>query len=114
MNAEPATHPSVAQLAAYALGKLDEAAIRAVARHLEGCDGCRRAVDNQPADSSVGLVRPAKTPATVLPAASPAAPKGATVGPQRPAAQPLPGLPAELAQHPRFRLLRELGRGGMG
>jgi hypothetical protein len=105
MNAEPTTHPTPTDLAAFGLGKLIGAAAAAVARHLESCDACRRAVENVPADSFVGLVRNARNPAAASPANPPAPP---------PSPEPVPELPAELAEHPRFRIVRELGRGGMG
>jgi serine/threonine protein kinase len=106
MSAEPTTHPTATELAAFGLGKLTATAAAAVARHVERCDACRRAVENVPADSFVGLVRNARNPPTVSPA-DPGAPP-------RPSAESLPELPAELADHPRFRIVRELGRGGMG
>jgi serine/threonine protein kinase len=103
-------------LIAFGQGKLTGDAAETVARHLETCDVCRNSVANAPADSFVGLVQSAKRegPAgTRLPApsrlgASPSLMGGAA------ATAPPQGVPPELAEHPRFRIVRELGRGGMG
>jgi hypothetical protein len=89
MHADPATHPSGEQLAAYGLGKLDDAEATGVGEHLETCEGCRQSVEDTPPDPFVQALQAA-----------------------RPA--PEPTLPPELANHPRFRIVRELGRGGMG
>ena len=43
MNAPHANHPSPADLAAFAVGKLPDADAAAVAAHLESCPDCRRA-----------------------------------------------------------------------
>src|SRR5438552_2815624 len=82
------THPSAQKLAAFGLGKLAGAAADAIARHIESCDACRHEVENVPADPFLGLIR--------------------SVG--RPTPTPL-DLPPELAAHPRFKVVRELGRG---
>jgi hypothetical protein len=120
MNAEPQTHPAAEQLAAYGLGKLSEADTAAVAGHLEACDACRRTVEGVPPDSFIGMVRsakPAAPQATPAPAAAPSllGTSASLAGdPPPPAADAPPDLPPELAVHPRFRIVRELGRGGMG
>jgi serine/threonine protein kinase len=84
-------HPTAQELAAYGQGKLSARAAAAVATHLKQCAPCRLTAG-----------APTRTTATRLPAS------------EQPAlATPL-NLPAELASHPRYRVLRELGRGGMG
>src|SRR6516165_9382648 len=94
------THPSPQDLTAFGLGKLPERAAAAVAAHLETCAACRQAVADLPPDSFVGKVHAARpgVEATPLPA------RGA-----RPPAETPPDLPPELARHPRYRVLRELG-----
>jgi tRNA A-37 threonylcarbamoyl transferase component Bud32 len=117
MKAQVASHPSAEQLSNYALGKLDEAAVAGIHRHLEGCEACRQTASSIPADTFVGKVQSAKGAVSVA-AATPA--PAATLGPlaQPPAmAEPtasMAGLPPELASHSKFQIVRELGRGGMG
>jgi tRNA A-37 threonylcarbamoyl transferase component Bud32 len=108
------THPTPQELAAFGLGKLTGGAADAVAAHLEGCSACRQAVADLPPDSFLGKVRAAQPGASALPRGT--GPGGATALPNRAArpAAPPPNIPPELASHPKFRILRELGRGGMG
>ncbi len=112
MPVKPVTHPTAEELSAYGLGQLNESRTAAVARHLQSCPQCRQAVSRVSPDSFAGQV-PAARPAgsgTQLPAA----PLGAS--PARPAApkDQAPELPPDLANHAKFRILKELGRGGMG
>jgi anti-sigma factor RsiW len=106
MTAPHASHPTPADLAAFAAGRLSSAAAGVVAAHLAECPGCRRAAEKAHGDSFVARVRaggvPGVTDATVLP------------GPPWPDSAAAADLPPELANHPRYRILRELGRGGMG
>jgi hypothetical protein len=102
-----ATHPTPDALAAFAVGKLPDADARAVASHLVACPDCRRAAEEtHGADSFVARLRAAGAPGssadTQLPGPRQASPAAAL------------NLPPELAGHPRYRILRELGRGGMG
>jgi hypothetical protein len=87
------THPSSRELAAFRRGELSAGPADTVARHLETCAACRQAVEDGPTASVPGETRADQA------AAGPGAP---------------PRLPPELADHPRFRVVRELGRGGMG
>jgi hypothetical protein len=84
------THPTAQALAQFGHGKLPEAQAATVATHLETCADCRQAVAALPPDSFLSKVR----------AAAPAAPRA--------------DVPPELASHPKFRIIRELGKGGMG
>jgi serine/threonine protein kinase len=105
-------HPSAQALALFGHGKLSEAQAATVATHLETCADCRKAVTSLPPDSFVGKVRAAKPgSSSLLPSRHGAAASRAAR--PAPAAAP-PDLPAELASHPKFRIVRELGRGGMG
>jgi len=116
MSPAPTTHPSVQELAAFSLGKLTGTPAEAIAHHLDGCKACCEVVAKATGDSFLELVRSAKTRgATMVAGAGPSLP---------PASQsllagspPAPGpqdLPPELADHPRFQIVRQLGRGGMG
>ena len=89
MHANPMTHPNMERLAGFALGTLDDAECAALAEHLETCQSCRRTIEETPSDTFVDALKTAR-PAGV------------------------PALPRDLANHPRFRILRELARGGMG
>jgi serine/threonine protein kinase len=112
-NAVP--HPSAPELAAFALGKLPEAALAVIADHLEKCPACRKTIESVPADSFVAKVRSAKPDVSSLPA-RPARADDTVNVPTTPAAPLVPPeeLPPDLAHYAKFRFLRELGRGGMG
>jgi serine/threonine protein kinase len=99
--------PTAVTLAGFAQGKLPPAEAVAVADHLARCPACVRAVEQVSGDSFINLVQGARPSQpghshTHLPARSAPTPAG------------VPVLPPELAAHPRYRILRELGRGGMG
>jgi anti-sigma factor RsiW len=105
MTAPRAQHPSPDDLAAFAVGRLGGSAAAAVAAHLEKCPACRRAAARAPA-----AARP-RNVAAAEGVTAPTAQPGAPLPPTTPAAG---GPPPELTGHPRYRVLRELGRGGMG
>ncbi|HTU19359.1 MAG TPA: family 16 glycoside hydrolase, partial [Gemmataceae bacterium] len=76
---------------------------------------CRQAVANVTPDSFLGKVRDAGPHGSSFPPAL----ERPVNAPNRTGQQPMnspscPNLPPELAQHPKYRILRELGRGGMG
>jgi anti-sigma factor RsiW len=105
------TYPTPEQLAAFAVGKLADADACAVAAHLESCPDCRQAAESAPGDSFVARLKDAARPSGETAPAS-GAPLPDTPAPA-PAAPP-PGLPPQLAAHPRYCVLGQLGRGGMG
>ncbi len=108
-------HPTPQELTAFGLGKLPESAAAAIAAHLESCPACRQAVAGVSADSFLNKVRDAKQDKTSLPQ-SLAQPQNAPSSSGQPAIPivPCPNVPPELANHPKYRISRELGRGGMG
>src|SRR5262249_5573427 len=65
-----------------------------------------------PPDSFLGKVRAAKPGSSSLPPSRPGA-AGSVPDQSAPTAPP-PDVPPELANYPKFRIVRELGRGGMG
>jgi anti-sigma factor RsiW len=109
-------HPAPTRLAAYAAGRLGAAEAAEVERHLIACSVCREEVL-----AALPLVGPGvATLPTVAPAAFPPAtvagpgPRGATLPASVGPGQGVP-TPAQLpAQFGRYRILRRLGRGGMG
>lgn len=88
------THPSRDELALFAVGNLASTTLEDIAQHLEECPACRSQVEQASGDTLTALLREADT-ALDLP----------TTG-QTP--------PLELLNHPRYRLIRQLGVGGMG
>ena len=97
------SHPDPHVLAAFARGGLPAAELNAVADHVAGCRACCDALGRVPDDTLVGLAKQAggHTPEASLPSFP----------------VPIPDtepIPAELADHPRYKVLAELGAGGMG
>jgi formylglycine-generating enzyme required for sulfatase activity/serine/threonine protein kinase len=106
------THPEREKLRAFGLGKLDPAEALEIEAHISQCDECCRTLLHLSDDTFVDLVRrseggfEAKDPA----------PLGHEVtlsDSGQPSGRPL-DLPAALADHPRYRLVELLGKGGMG
>ncbi|HLN31826.1 MAG TPA: protein kinase [Gemmataceae bacterium] len=112
-----AIHPSNQDLAAFSQGRLSDAASAAIAQHLETCSACGKIIKSLPPDSFLVKLRAAKPGgSSVLPGPSPSRMSDVTGPPEAassPASQP-PDLPPELANHPKYGIVRELGRGGMG
>src|SRR5579862_6139313 len=112
------THPSAQELNAFGQGKLSDAAATTIARHLETCLDCQEAVANLPPDAFVAKVKAAKASSSSLPPGqAPVLPTRQPSVPGTPAVD-APGVPAavppELANHAKYCIERELGRGGMG
>jgi WD40 repeat protein/serine/threonine protein kinase len=106
----PTTHPGPETLRAFGEGRLPPEDAAGVEQHLADCEGCCLALAETPADSFVARLRQARD---IPPAGDDEAPT--RLGPG--SATPLPAvvrIPPELAGHPRYRVLRLLGRGGMG
>ncbi len=113
---EAMIHPTPQELTAFGLGKLPERAAAVVAAHLGVCPDCRQAVAGVLPDSFLDKVRDASPGGSSFPP-NPPRPDNAPSSAGRPAtpAAPLcPNLPPELANHPKYQILRELGHGGMG
>src|SRR6185437_6650989 len=113
METRPILHPSTETLRALALGKLNDSAALAVMNHLDSCPDCCKEVAATTNDDFLnrlgqvhdrgGTFAPAKTLNEAGRNAPP--PLGRTT---------LFNVPPELADHPDYEVLRELGRGGMG
>jgi len=86
-------------MAAFLAGTLSNADLALTADHIAGCDACCQALREIPEDEFISRLRSAATPTNVGDGPSGAAPSS---------------LPRELVEHPRYKLGRFLGRGGMG
>jgi tRNA A-37 threonylcarbamoyl transferase component Bud32 len=112
MNPLKVDHPGSAELAAFALGQLEEGLAVGVEAHLAVCEPCRRAVDSAPDDAFVVKVQDAF--------ATRREDLQRSAGGDGLRTQTLPprgvstDIPADLAGHPRYRLIDLLGEGGMG
>lgn len=105
----PDVHPNIDQLAAFDQGRLAEADWSAVEQHLAACTSCCTVLETTPGDSLVTLVQAA------LRAGSEKLTQEYRNSETAEASRPAPAeVPAELAGHPRYRVLRCLGAGGMG
>lgn len=127
------THPAPSDLHAFLLGRMSANDLARVESHVEGCAHCCDVLSRLEDDRLVELARAAHSPlaATRSDAATdaPASPESSgsfssDVQPvlrgedRSPVAhvQPSPAdaIPVALRDHPRYRVLRVLGRGGMG
>ena len=95
------SHPTPEQLAAFVQGRLSPAEQTTLEEHIAGCEACCRKMQAAPDDTLLGQLRGSATP---LHLSRPA-------GVSQQAAQE---VPPELIDHPRYRIVRQLGIGGMG
>jgi WD40 repeat protein len=98
-----AEHPTYDQLRAFAEGRLEDADFTMVESHIAACEVCCQALEVAPADSFVGRLK-------VLERAGGAT----TTDTSAPTLVNPLAVPAELADHPRYRILGLVGQGGMG
>ena len=104
--------PSTEQLSAFSLGKLTDAEVEAIGRHLANCPSCTAAVQNVPGDSFVDQLKAARplAGATMLPPGS-----TPSLGPSRvPASAAGPAVPPELQGHRSSSMGRSAWRSGCG
>ena len=122
MSESPAQHPGKELLVAFGLGKLEPDAATTVEAHLEECTECCETLLDLKEDTFVNLVRQAREPQglTLAPATERTDGRpdeesfdATIVLPSRTAIGDA-GPPPELAEHPRYRIVELIGRGGMG
>ena len=127
MTTTDKAHPPKDQLIAFGQGKLAADESSSVEQHLEVCRECCETLLDLKDDTFVGLVRLSKTEDAVAEAASIRTDPGAdancvghdsahsaTLLVQTGEAVSVDELPAELREHPRYRIVELIGRGGMG
>src|SRR5262245_56448584 len=94
-----AAHPSPQHLAAFAVGKLVGPGADFVGTHLEGCGQCREFVARTPNDTLIGLLKPTGSPTgDYTPSQAGVATAADTLS-----------VPPELANHPKYQVIRPLG-----
>lgn len=104
--------PKPETLAAFARGDMTADELAAVAEHVGQCDACCRALKLVPEDSLAGLARAAAANPVALAATN--LPGAQTDGSTNKGKPPTKKIPAGFADHPRYRIISELGAGGMG
>ena len=116
MDASGSSHPSDQTLRAYGVGKLYGSLAESVHSHLSDCGECRQRVAEMSADTFLDKLRDAQARPHSPPPVSPSfAGLSMTQGsPRSIKPPPANSLPPGLADHPDYKILGELGSGGMG
>lgn len=96
-----AAHPRVEDLVAFVQGRLDPDAQAAMESHIQGCAECCARLETAPNDTLIECLQDNGTEGGFP-----------TGSPNRNAA--MAAVPPALRDHPRYRVLRLLGSGGMG
>jgi serine/threonine protein kinase/putative intracellular protease/amidase len=97
-------HPTAEQLRAFGLGQLGPGESAEVERHVEHCDDCCQALQSIPDDTVMVKLKQCHTVVSRADEPDPQLERDSDQG----------GIPVALQEHPRYRVLKVLGRGGMG
>ncbi|HUG18350.1 MAG TPA: protein kinase, partial [Planctomycetaceae bacterium] len=121
MSEHTANHPQPEALIDFGLGKLDAEKSSAIEEHLSECEDCCETLLNLQDDTFTGLVRSlpkpsAKTSHDVTDGAVEREESGnaPTMLVSSDESDEISELPAELKNHPRYRIVEQIGKGGMG
>jgi serine/threonine protein kinase len=110
------SHPTDQTIRSYGLGELDEHSSLSVWNHLGGCPSCQRRLAEMLPNRAVDRITGPR-PQADRPSAGEAASSGTETDRGHGVSGSPPEavtLPQELAEHPDYEIVRELGRGGMG
>jgi serine/threonine protein kinase/putative intracellular protease/amidase len=99
-------HPTAETLRAFGLGQLTGAAQAVIEQHVAQCEHCCAVLAALPNDTFIETLQRGQRQDETLPVWSAVADAGGSRDTLR--------IPAELVDHPRYRILRQLGAGGMG
>ena len=97
-------HPTPEQLRAFGLGQLGSSEAALVEKHVENCDVCCRVLSEVPDDTVLAKFKNCDTVTHEGP------PQETPIESETAHGQ----IPLALQEHPRYRVLKLLGRGGMG
>jgi serine/threonine protein kinase len=100
------THPTKQLLQAFGLGQLSAPEQAELEKHIAECDVCCASLHDLPNDTLIERLRVGKTDPNI----SQAWPRVASANPSRAELR----IPKDLLDHPRYRILKQLGAGGMG
>lgn len=110
MKDRPLIHPDKRELAAFALGKLGPDEATRIETHLGECNTCCETLLDLKDDTFVELVRKSPEPKQ----ATNDSISTETMLVESSVSRSLADLPAQLEDHPRYRIIELIGNGGMG
>ncbi len=124
MDTDSSPHPTDQRLRAFVNGKLDAVSSNAVSNHLDGCPECLQRAARLSSDEFLDAFRHAPLPEAhrkarqtrrrASPVRNPDSDQPRAMAATLVDSPSTSGIPAELANHPDYEVLRELGRGQTG